>query len=240
MATDDGTRGAPLKPADEAQADRLHRFAHDLRNRLAGLQEVMRMLPAEDPEQDAELRGFFEGQFFHALRTVEGLLDDLGVERGTGPLETTPCAVSGLVQEAVADQQYRFDRKEQTLTVDVPADLMVLADHHHTVKLLQALLSNASKFSPRGAEIGLSAGPGNDRVRITVTDPGAGLSAEDQGQVFLRYAVLGSRSTDGEAQGRSTLSRARQWAMAMGGTLSVTSDGAGQGASFSLELPQAS
>ncbi|MEZ4759146.1 MAG: hypothetical protein R2810_05090 [Flavobacteriales bacterium] len=47
------------------------------------------------------MRGFFEGQFFHALRTVEGLLDDLQVERGTGPLEPTTCPVGDLVEQAV-------------------------------------------------------------------------------------------------------------------------------------------
>ncbi len=50
MAVDDGRSDLPLKPADTPQADRLHRFAHDLRNRLAGMQEVMRMLPADDPD----------------------------------------------------------------------------------------------------------------------------------------------------------------------------------------------
>lgn len=239
MAVDDGRPDLPLKPADTPQADRLHRFAHDLRNRLAGMQEVMRMLPADDPAQDEELRGFFEGQFFHALRTVEGLLDDLQVERGTGPLEPTTCPVGDLVEQAVSDQRYRFERKGQPLTVQVPSDLSVLGDRDHAIRLLQALLSNASKFSPQGAAVQVCAARQGDRVHITVADQGVGLSPDDLDQVFVRYAVLGSRSTDGEAQGRSTLARARQWAVAMGGTLTAASSGTGKGASFTLSLPAA-
>jgi signal transduction histidine kinase len=63
-----------------------------------------------------------------------------------------------------------------------------------------------------------------------------GLSGKDLEEIFTRYAMLSSQSTGGESQARSTLSRAKQWAEAQGGTLSASSQGIGKGSSFTVAL----
>ncbi|MBK9514013.1 MAG: sensor histidine kinase [Flavobacteriales bacterium] len=101
------------------------------------------------------------------------------------------------------------------------------------------MISNASKFAAAGATIHVRAEQMGRSIRLSVTDPGVGLLPADLDMVFVRYAWLSSRSTAGEAQGRSTLARARQWAQAMKGDLSVHSDGPGTGSTFTLELAAA-
>ena len=226
--------------SNTAQAERLHTFAHDLRNRLAGIQQVLGHLASRCAiEEDRELLTFGEQQHFKALREVEQLLDDMGVVRGVGHLELTSVGLRELLEKVIGQLDHRYQRKHQVLELEMPNDLRVLADAHYLGEVLHALISNASKFAAAGATIRVRAEQMGRSIRLSVTDPGVGLLPADLDMVFVRYAWLSSRSTAGEAQGRSTLARARQWAQAMKGDLSVHSDGPGTGSTFTLELAAA-
>jgi signal transduction histidine kinase len=223
--------------ANAAQAERLHKFAHDLRNRLAGLQQVIQHLGAHaTTDESKELYEFGMQQQFKALRETEVLLDDLGVDRSVGTLERQAVELLPVILKAQQQLQHRFTRKAQQVTVAVGAGLSVSADVHYLGEIITVLLSNASKFSAKGALIHVRAAQVSEQVDIEVQDLGVGLSAEDLQQLFVRYAWLSSRSTDGEPQGRSSLAKARQWAEAMDGTLIATSAGPGQGTVFTLRL----
>ena len=226
--------------ATPAQADRLHGFAHDLRNRLAGMQQVLRMLARPDSGMDAgELSVFAEQQFFKAMRSVEGLLDDLAVERGTGMLTTVPVDLAEMARQGIGHMKHRFERKEQVVEEEIPPSLSVLADAQHLEQLVAALLSNASKFTHPGGRARVTVRRDGAQGVLEVADTGVGLTGPDLAQVFVRYAWLRSRSTAGEEQGRSTLARARQWAEAMAGTLVAESQGEDAGSTFTLRLPLA-
>ncbi|MBK9175880.1 MAG: HAMP domain-containing histidine kinase [Flavobacteriales bacterium] len=219
------------------QAERLHRFAHDLRNRLAGIQQVLlqvREAPSDDP---SELLVFAEQQYFKALRATEELLDELGVDRGIGRLNTASIDLSRIVQDELEALAHRFERKQQRLVVELPERLLIQGDPQGIAQIVAALLSNASKFSAEGAAVRISLQAKEDMAILTMADEGIGLDDEDLKQVFTRYAWLKGRPTAGEAQGRSTLSRAVQWANAHGGQLEAASGGPGLGSTFTLRLP---
>lgn len=235
----DVLKAAPLSAGPE-QADRLHRFAHDIRNRLAAMQQATRLLAAPTPDlEPEELLSFAEQQFFKALRQVEHLLDDLAVDRGPGVLTSAPVDLNELLNKVLQDQAYRLERKEQKVTSTIPQPTRVMAHADTLQQVLSILLSNASKFSASGATIHVHLEQEEKQLRIHVRDHGVGLDAADLEQLFTRYAWLSSRSTAGEEQGRSMLAKARQWAVAMGGELSASSEGPGTGSTFTLVLPEA-
>ena len=226
--------------ADKEQAERLHRFSHDLRNRLIGLQQVLMQFgqqPAEEERQ--ELIHFGEQQYFKALREVESLLDDFAVERGTATPELAPVALSPLVHKHIELMQHRFLRKRQPLELDLSDDLTVLADPRMLGDILDALLSNASKFSAQASPIVITTTADEGHAIVEIRDLGTGLSETDLEQVFARFALLSNRPTDGEAQGRSSLARVRDQALAHRGSLVAKSAGTGQGCTFTLRMPLA-
>lgn len=227
----------PLK-ANAAQAERLHTHAHDLRNRLAAIQQVLAQLKesAGDPANN-ELIEFAEQQYFKAMRATEELMDDLGVDRGIGSLRLESIDLKTLVTEAIASLQHRFDRKQQKVDLALDEGINVAGDPHWLGQLVNALLSNASKFTPREGRIRVTLERDGLSALIVVQDNGVGLDAEDLENVFVRYAWLKSLSTDGDPQGRSTLGRAITWAHAHKGSLTVHSEGAGHGSTFTLRLP---
>ncbi|MEZ4739344.1 MAG: HAMP domain-containing sensor histidine kinase [Flavobacteriales bacterium] len=226
--------------ATSEQAERLHRFAHDLRNRLIGLQQVLEQLGQgdKDPER-SDIITFGEQQYFKALREVEVLLDDLGVDRGSIEPTLAPTPLAPLVRQNLDMMQHRFTGKQQTLVIDLDESAVVIADGRVTGDILSALFSNASKFSHPKGKIAVRSITNGGEAILEVKDEGTGLDPDDLQQLFTRFAWLGNRPTGNESQGRGTLARMRDWARAQQGELSATSSGVGQGCTFTLRLPLA-
>jgi signal transduction histidine kinase len=232
-------QGPSKEAATPEQAERLHHFAHDLRNRLAGIQQVLAQFDDATPSDRVQLIEFAEQQYFRAMRSTEELLDAFAVERGVGTLSMGKIDLTSLMNDAIAAMQHRFERKAQVVHAEMKKRVLVSGDAHWLKELVLALVSNASKFGTAGGRIQVSLHEESSHAVLTVTDDGAGMDADDLAQVFVRYAWLKSRPTTGEAQGRSTLSRAKQWAEAHQGTLTAHSEGAGKGSLFTLRLPLA-
>lgn len=227
--------------ASAEQAERLHRFAHDLRNRLIGLHQVLDQLRQSPSDADrAELGMFGEQQYFKALREVENVLDDLGVERGASKPVLENVDLSALVRTHAENLRFRYERKQQSIAMDLAEGILVHADARMLGDVVEALLSNASKFSSAGSPVQLRTSIDGSYAVIDVKDMGTGLSKEDLEQVFVRFAWLSNRPTAAESQGRGTLGRAHQWATAQGGSLRARSPGVGQGCTFTVRIPLAS
>lgn len=220
--------------------ERLHRFSHALKNRLGSLWQAATMLHdlPEGPER-AQLLAMAEKNYFNGARELERLMDDFSVPRGILKVQRAPLEVNGLMERCIGNVAYRTEKKDQRVTFPVGAAITLDGDEQVLEQLFEALLSNASKFSPKGSSIEVTATRGADHVLVEVQDHGVGFTPEDLQEVFDRYAVLSSRSTDGESQARSTLARAKQWAQAHGGSLTAASLGPGEGSRFSVRLPLA-
>lgn len=223
--------------ASSEQAERLHRFAHDLRNRLAGIQQVLNQLQGKATDDATELLLFAEQQFFKAMRATEDLLDDLHVDRTASMPSNGRVSLSAAVDAGINAMRHRFERKTQPVSKEIHEHLFVRGDARFIEDLIAALLSNASKFSHVESPISIALRAEGDQAVLSVSDLGIGMDEDDLSQVFTRYAWLKGRPTSGEAQGRSTLGRARQWAELHGGSLSASSPGLDKGSTFVLRLP---
>jgi len=102
--------------------------------------------------------------------------------------------------------------------------------------VLQNLVSNAIKYSPRGCQVELTAVVHGNHGRLQVMDRGPGISREDQAKLFQRFVRLSSEPTEGESTTGLGLALAKQQARAMGGNLWYEWREGG-GSIFTLELP---
>lgn len=228
-------------PADAQQREeRLHRFSHELKNRLGSMWQAVNLLAElpEGPDRE-QVIAMVEKSYFNGARALEALLDDFRVPRGIVAIAPQRVDLGEVLAKSVASIGFRTTGKQQEVRVKAPGPLFVMGDPQVLEQLFEALLSNASKFSQPGGLIELAARLEGSSAVIEVADQGVGLSAADLNELFTRYAVLGSRSTTGESQARGTLARARQWAQVHGGTLTATSAGEGQGSVFQVVLPAA-
>ncbi len=226
-------------PADKQQRDeRLHAFSHALKNRLGSIWQASSMLSGmEEGPDSAQLLAMAEKSYFNGAREIEQLMEDFGVERGIGRVNKAPVQLRPVLEQAIANIGFRLKKKDQRVEFNCEGAAEMDGDAQLLLQLFEALLSNASKFSPTGGSIRVVVHNTDGQHVVTVADEGVGLTEKDLQEVFVRYALLSSRSTAGESQARSTLARAKHWAALHGGELSAHSDGPGKGCTFTVRLP---
>jgi signal transduction histidine kinase len=127
------------------------------------------------------------------------------------------------------------EKKEQELTIDVPAALpLVWVDQDMITRVLTNLLDNAAKFTPIKGKIRLQIEREGAKLLFTVSDTGPGISEESREQIFQRFRRLESaRRTRGTGLGLSFCKLAVE---AHGGQIWVES-GLGDGSRFTFSLP---
>jgi signal transduction histidine kinase len=82
----------------------------------------------------------------------------------------------------------RAEQAGVTFTVDVPSDpVTVAADEHQLTRVLDNLLDNALKFTPPGGSVTLKLDELPGLARLSVTDTGIGIPAEDLPNLFRRF-----------------------------------------------------
>jgi signal transduction histidine kinase len=153
----------------------------------------------------------------------------------TETLEVTEL-VEDTLRMNVEDFQRHAVRVVREYGPEVPA---VTTEKHKVLQILVNLVSNArAACRDSGREdkqitvrVGYVEEKGNGRVRIDVIDNGVGILAENLGRIFTHGFTT---KKEGHGFGmHSSMNAARE----LGGWLGVQSDGAGRGATFTLELP---
>lgn len=149
-------------------------------------------------------------------------------------VETVP--VAELIDDALRMSAGLLARQEVTVVKDI-ADLPLLPlDRHRMLLILVNLINNAKQaldgVIDRSRCVTFSASLADGAVlRITVADNGNGIAPEHLARIFSHGFTT---RKDGHGFGLHSCALAAQ---EMGGSLTVRSDGAGQGATFILDIP---
>ena len=227
-----------LERLNEQKNTFLGMAAHDLRNPIGsilGYAKLMLELELEPAQRRQSLEAI--SRVAEQMSTlVNDLLDVSVIESGKLELRRAPCSLAALLQRRAAFFELLAAKKQITLAVaiDDPGELPLDPDRMEQV--VDNLISNAVKYSPRGARIEVSLRREGGQVRLQVRDEGPGLSAEDQRRLFGAFQRLSARPTGGEKSTGLGLAITQRIVTAHGGTISVQSE-LGRGSSFSVVLP---
>ncbi len=129
---------------------------------------------------------------------IGDLMDAASLE--TGQLRITPVAADAVqvVRSAAAASAPLLNRRGLMLTVDVPpGPVLALFDAGRVRQVLNNLLDNAGKFTPRGGGITIGLTALDRTVRVFVRDTGVGIPLPDQPHVFERFWQLGKNDRRG-------------------------------------------
>jgi two-component system sensor histidine kinase ResE len=172
-----------------------------------------------------------------------GLVDDLlalaASERGTLAIERRHIDLAAVARDTV--RRAGPLAAERGIDLVGPADggtrLPVVGDPDRLVQLLLVLVDNASRHSPPGGRVTVTAGEDGRRVAsVYVDDQGPGVPTGAREAIFEPFARLpGSRSAADAGSGLG-LAIARRIAELHGGTL-IATEAPGGGARFVLSLP---
>ena len=140
-----------------------------------------------------------------------------------------------IINSAVERCRQRMSARRFAL--DLPGDLPLV--HVDPVLVQQALIQifdNAVKYSPIGSKISVAARARDDRMIVSVSDEGAGLTATEQTKIWGRFARGDRHATTASGSGLG-LWIASAFIAANGGKISAVSEGVGLGTSVAIELP---
>lgn len=217
-------------------------LAHELRNPLAPIRNAVSILQLEPAPSTTvrTSRDMIDRQLSHLTRLVDDLLDAGRLTSGKIRIKPELISFNKVVARAIEASRPAMDARSHHFKLEVPPeDLWVYADETRLAQVLQNLLSNATKFTPVGGTITLSARVEGGRLQVDVQDNGEGISPVAMESIFELFS-----QGDGLAASRQSglgigLSLARSLVEMHGGSISARSAGAGQGSVFSFELPGA-
>ncbi|MGZ3649814.1 MAG: sensor histidine kinase [Bdellovibrionota bacterium] len=210
--------------------------SHDLKNPIAALKLRMQILARHGREN-----GNIERDLRQALTSVNSmeslvrdLLDHAKMEAGRLALSKRTVSVPELVEGALSRLEPLAAEKEIKLSLfEEPGFPDVECDPGRITQVLDNLLGNALKFTPRGGTIRLSATYQSRQWMISVSDSGPGIREDQLPHVFERFWQDSQTSMKGNGLG---LAIAKGIVESHGGRIWVESH-PGQGAEFFFTLP---
>jgi len=233
---------AQLADADRRKDEFLATLAHELRNPLAPLRNVLEILKLQAPgtPQMQWAQQVFERQMNQVTHLVDDLMEVSRITQGRLELRRQATGLAMVMQDAVQAVQERLAAAGHRLEVQLPdAPLVLDADPTRLVQVITNLLNNAIKYTPDGGTLLLRGEQAGDEARILVRDSGIGIAADNLDKVFNMFAQLEpglDRAQGGLGIG---LALVRGLVTLHGGRIAASSAGSGQGSEFVLYLPLA-
>jgi signal transduction histidine kinase len=232
-----------LETASQHKSEFLANMSHELRtplNAIIGFSQVLRERMVGDVnDKQAEYLDDIISSGNHLLSLINDVLDLSKVEAGQIQLEVSPFSMQDALERDVSMVRERATRNGVGLTLEADADVGVVeADERRIRQVVFNLLSNAVKFTPEGGSVIVSSARINGEVRVSVSDTGPGIAAEDQARIFEEFQQTdaGARQLEGTGLG---LALSKRLIELHGGRIWVESE-LGEGSMFSFALPAGS
>ncbi|MBC7514415.1 MAG: PAS domain-containing protein [Herminiimonas sp.] len=230
-----------LREADRRKDEFLAMLAHELRNPLAPISAAAQLLkmPLLKQEMVKKTSDIIGRQVGHMTSLIDDLLDVSRVTRGLIMLERKRLGIMVAVTDAVEQVRPLINARRQDLSVRLPADAIeILGDQKRLVQVLTNLLNNAAKYTPEGGMLELIVEATATQVSVCIRDNGIGIPADLLPHVFDLFTQ--AERTPDRSQGGLGLGLAlvRNLVALHGGSVAATSDGKGQGAAFTVQLPR--
>lgn len=217
-------------------------MSHELRTPLTGILGLAETIiqEAAGPITDQQRR------YLEVVRTsgsrllelVNDILDLAKIQAGQAQLDKIICPVAEICAASLESINSRVEAKGQNVFFEnnVPGENLIV-DGRRIKQVIDNLLENASKFTPKGGELGLRVSGDDKQVRFEVWDRGIGIAAEEMQRLFAAFVQLDARLArryDGTGLG---LVLVKLLVEMHGGQVFATSE-LGAGSCFTFVLPR--
>ncbi len=240
LADDLRRLAADLAAADQRKNEFLATLAHELRNPLAPMSNMLEVVKHSGDDREVLKRAHdtIERQLGQMVRLVDDLLDLNRITYDRLELRRSEVELASVIQQAVEVARPLIDAAGHDLTVELPEELIYLnADRARLAQVFGNLLNNSSKYTRSNGRISVSAKRVDDEVVVTVKDNGAGIPQDKLDSIFdmfMQVDLTAERSQGGLGIGLTLVKRLAEM---HGGSIEARSAGEGQGSEFIVRLP---
>lgn len=214
---------------------------HDLKSPMASILGALNFLQADISPEDETHQHLLNGSIaagHQMLRLIETLLERQRLEEGRLKPDAEPVSYARIIDTCIQQIRSLLTLHQLDIDSEIEEKLpLVFADAGISQRVLENLLDNAIKFSPKGETITIQAHTFNDQyILISVADNGPGIPPDQQQKVFDRFAQLSNTAEFKRGGFGLGLTFCHLAVQAMDGTIWVESDGV-SGTTFLFTLP---
>lgn len=229
-----------LRDANRRKDEFLATLAHELRNPLAPLRNMLEILKQSDndPVLLHKARESMERQLSQMVRLVDDLMDVSRITRNKLSLRMGRVVLGEIVDQAIETCRPVIDRNKHELIVSIPTEPIILnGDSVRLAQVFGNLLDNACKYTPAGGNISMTVAVENGDACVRVKDNGVGIPERMLTNIFDMFTQVDrslERSTGGLGIG---LTLVQQLVRMHDGQIEASSAGPGLGSEFTVRLP---
>jgi PAS domain S-box-containing protein len=227
--------------ASKSKSEFLASMSHELRTPLNAILNISESLGEGvygtlNEKQGRSLQTVSESGR-HLLGLINDILDLSKIEAGKLELQACEMSVRPLCEASLRLVKEAALQRSQEVTLQInPGVDLIHADERKLKQVIVNLLSNASKFTPRGGKFGLQVMGRDGQIAFTVWDTGIGISPTDLKKLFQPFVQLDSKLSREYAGTGLGLSLAQRLAVLHQGRIDVEST-PGLGSRFTVTLP---
>ena len=213
--------------------------SHELRSPLGAIQQNLFVLIKElagvaTADQQRRLERM-STRLTDLLALVNRWLRGFSVDFSNLKESFRPVAIAEPIAQAVESAQAEATRKAVGIDVEADPEAMVLGDAGTLAEAFLNVIGNAVKYSREGGRVGVSAVRRDEKVVVSVTDTGVGISEADLSRLFDAF-YRGQAASGGAGGAGIGLAVTRRIVEAHGGTITAAGD-PGRGSTFVIALP---
>jgi len=228
---------AEAEDANRAKDEFLAMLSHELRNPLAALANAGQVLhTAPNSAFSGRAIEIINRQTRHLARLIDDLLDVARVSSGKILLSRERTNLADVAQGCLTLLRSSGRLEEHKVSVELQP-VWVNADPARMMQIIDNLLLNALRYTPKGGRIEVQTSREHDEAVLRVQDDGVGIAAELLPRIFDLF-MQGPRTLDRAQGGLGIgLTLAHRLTLAHGGRIAASSSGAGCGSVFTVRLP---
>ena len=229
-----------LRELDRLKDQFVATVSHELRTPLTSIHGYLELvLEGAAGSLEDEQRQFLSVVVRNTNR-LRRLVDDLllvsEIDAGNLVLHLDDLDLGILAEQSLESSRVQAEAVGVSLAFATNGPLPLKGDKVRLGQLLDNVVSNALKFTPRGGSVSVRTSRSNGSAVVEVEDTGIGIPADEQAQLFDRF-FRARAAADGAIQGTGLgLSISQDIARAHGGSIDVTSD-TNVGTTFRVALP---
>jgi PAS domain S-box-containing protein len=229
------------KAMEQMKNEFISTVSHELRTPLTSIQGSLGLIlggaTGDLPEKSIKLLTIASNNCKRLVRLINDILDLEKFESGKMVFDIKPIEIMPLITHVIESNQAYAHEFGVTFTVthEQPG-AAVLADSDRLTQVLTNLLSNAAKFSHRGGQVDVAITTTGQRLRISVTDFGAGIQEAFRDRIFKKFTQEDGTNTRQKGGTGLGLSISKAIIEQMGGVIDYESE-PGKKTTFFFELP---
>ena len=189
------------KSLSKMKEDFTHIIVHELRSPLTSIKASTEMLTEQKnlaEEDKKRLICIINDQTVKMLDEVATILDAAKLDTGLFTLQKTNGDFKKIIEDTVESFQLIARNKSINLINHIDPFLpQAQFDSYHMRRVISNLLSNSFKFTPPGGTITVRAWPEPEKINVSVSDTGSGISQDKQHLLFSKFTQM--RSANGPA-----------------------------------------